>query len=178
MCRVRYDVGVMQQIVVDGYNVIHAGGSEAGPGRSLEAGRDDLLARITSYVAARRVRVTVVFDGAGGMIDADVVVPGKLQVLYSRTGQTADELIVDMLERHTNPREYIVVTNDMADIGRRARAMGASVMRSQDFLRRIDKRESVGDAGKRGDKPRTDANDVDYWLEQFGDRNDNDDVDK
>ena len=169
----------MQQIIVDGYNVVHADASRSSGARALDNDRMRLIDQVVRYVATRDVRVTIVFDGAGRGIGAEVVLPGKVQVLYSRRGQTADELIVSTLERHTNPREYIIVTNDMADIGRRVRQMGASVMRSEDFLSRILKGAIVDDnhAPSR-EKPDAESVDIDYWLREFGETDDNADTDK
>jgi len=162
----------VQKLVVDGYNVIHADAElKRQAAASVEQARRALIGRIEAYLASRQVKITVVFDGAGGMVDADAVVPGRLQVLYSATGQSADDVIVSMLQRHTNPREFIVVTSDMADIGRAVRALGATVMPSAEFLARLEARkgESPGWNARVGEKPEPSDDDVDYWLRQFGD---------
>ena len=130
----------MQKIIVDGYNVIHADAAlRRRLARSMEAAREWLCSNASApYMSSRRdVQVTIVFDGAGGMVDAEALVPGRLQVLYSASGQSADDLIVDTLHAHPNPRQYIVVTSDMADIGRSVRAIGATVMSSAEFLDRL-----------------------------------------
>jgi predicted RNA-binding protein with PIN domain len=167
----------MQKIIVDGYNVIHADPDlvrEAG--RAMESARGALLGRLRAYIASRQVQVTVVFDGAGGMVDAESLVPGRLQVLYSASGQSADEVIVETLRRHPNPREYIVVTSDMADIGRAVRAVGATVMPSAAFLERLATTDEPAQAPPAaGEKPEPSADDVDYWLRRFGETGDQDD---
>jgi predicted RNA-binding protein with PIN domain len=155
----------MQKIIVDGYNVIHADGElRALP---MERARRELLARLRRYLSGKDVQVTVVFDGVGGMEDAEAVIPGRLQVLYSASGQTADEVIVGALHTHPNPREYIVVTGDIADIGRSVAAVGASVMSPADFLERTDARARGAGPRRAPEKPDPDEEDVDYWLELF-----------
>lgn len=167
----------MQKILVDGYNVIHADERfKRAAARELEQARGLLIAAIRSYAASKKARVTLVFDGAGGMTEAETVVPGKLQVLFSGGGQTADELILQILEDSRNPREYIVVTSDMTDIGGRARAMGAKVLGSPEFLKRLQGKPAArgerADGGeKRHDGGETDAESLDYWMDQFGGEN-------
>jgi predicted RNA-binding protein with PIN domain len=161
-------LGAMQKIVIDGYNVIHADPAlrrEASKG--MEGARAALLGRLRVYIADKDVQITVVFDGAGGMVDAESVVPGRLQVLYSASGQSADALIVSTLHEHPNPREYIVVTSDMADIGRAVGAAGAVVMSSPEFLERLDGPRSAATAPAGEEKPHPSEQDVDYWLEKF-----------
>jgi predicted RNA-binding protein with PIN domain len=157
----------VQKIIIDGYNVIYAdpGLQKKLAGGGTERAREGLLARIRAYLEERNVRVTVVFDGRGGLTDAEAIIPGRLQVIYSASGQTADEVIVETLHLAANPREFIVVTSDMADIGRSARAIGAEVMPSAAFLERIKRAKPGKPDAPAAEDPEVD---VDYWLEQFG----------
>ncbi len=159
----------MQKMIVDGYNVLHADPELKRMIRQdLQKARRILVRRLTDYLGDRRVQVTLVFDGRGGLTDVDVEIPGKLQVLYSAAGQTADELIVGMLERSDSPRRFIVVTSDIADIGRTARAMGAGLLSSREFLSRIQPAAPAPDEAADGETP----GDLDYWLKQFGQEED------
>jgi len=159
----------MQKMIVDGYNVLHADPELKRMIRQdLQKARRILVRRLTVYLEDRRVQVTLVFDGRGGLTDVDVEIPGKLQILYSAAGQTADELIVGMLERSDSPRRFIVVTSDMADIGRTARAMGAGLLSSQDFLSRIQPAATPPQEDAGDETP----GDLDYWLKQFGQEED------
>ena len=154
----------MQRFIVDGYNVIHADPELKKTVRfDLQSARRELVQRLKRYLEAKNVRLTVVFDGHGGITDVDVEIPGRLQLVYSPAGETADALILAMLEDSANPRGYVVVTSDMADIGRAARSMGASVLSSDEFLSRIG--PVPPDGGAPGEAEDTD--DVDYWIERF-----------
>jgi predicted RNA-binding protein with PIN domain len=160
----------MQKIIVDGYNVIHADASlKRAVAGGMEVAREALLARLREYLASKAVQITVVFDGAGGLVDAEAPVPGRLQVLYTAAGQSADELIVETLQLHANPRQFIVVTSDMSDIGRAAGAVGATVMSSPEFLDRLSARPAAAEPHAGSEKPRPSEEDVGYWLERFGD---------
>jgi predicted RNA-binding protein with PIN domain len=169
----------MQKIIIDGYNLIHADPAlRRLAARGMEEARVGLLERLRLYLEAKRVQITVVFDGAGGMIDADPVIPGRLQVLYSAGGQTADEVIRTVLHGHPNPRQYIVITSDMADIGRSVGAVGATVMGSAEFLQRLSALGTDGAAPPTeatGEKPDPSEPDVEFWLRKFGENGDRDD---
>jgi predicted RNA-binding protein with PIN domain len=152
-------------MIIDGYNVIHADERLKKVARGdLQGARRELIRRLAAYLETKSLQMTLVFDGRGGLTDVDVEIPGKLQVLFSSDGQTADDLIVGMLEASANPRKYIVVTSDMADIGRAACAMGAIVLSSSRFLGRIEPKSNA-DTGEPGDDG---VEGVDYWLKKFG----------
>jgi predicted RNA-binding protein with PIN domain len=160
-------MGKGQRILIDGYNLIYADEAlrrllERGP----EAARTELVARLERYAEQKEMRITVVFDGTGRMLDATPVLPGKLQTVFSRGDQSADELIVSMLEDASNPREFMVVTSDNEDIGRTARALGATVLPSQAFLERLSARTRRAPSIE--EKPDPFDDDVDYWLRKFG----------
>jgi predicted RNA-binding protein with PIN domain len=163
----------MHNMIIDGYNVIHADDTlKRIVERDLRQARRELIGRIARYLGKRKLRITLVFDGHGGITDVDVAVPGRLQVLFSRSGQTADDLILDTLRNAPNARAFTVVTSDMADIGREARALGAEVVSSAEFLGRMrDKPPPPARGGAKPDSP----GDIDYWLEQFRKRKDPDD---
>jgi predicted RNA-binding protein with PIN domain len=163
----------MQKMIVDGYNVIHADPDlKRTMQKDPQGARRALIRRLAKYLENKSVQLSVVFDGHGGITDVDVEIPGKLQILFSPEGQSADELILEIMEASSHPRRYIVVTSDVADIGRAAGALGAEVVASQEFLSRIRPHE------RRNGHDAVDAvaDDVDYWLERFGeDRNDRED---
>jgi len=165
----------MQKILIDGYNVIHADEQlKKTAARQLEKARGALIEMIRAYAGRKKMQVTLVFDGAGGLTDTESIVPGKFQVLFSSRGQTADDLILKALRDSKNPREYIVVTSDMTDIGHSARGMGAKVLGSLEFLKRIKsgyKTRGAQDSGAGEGRQGPDADELDYWMDKFGGKN-------
>jgi predicted RNA-binding protein with PIN domain len=161
-------MGQPQRIIIDGYNIIYTDESLRRTAcKDLERARDQLVFKLKEYLQGRRLRVTLVFDGRGGIAEASTVIPTKLEVIFSAGGQTADELIVSTLERSSNARAFIVVTSDMADIGRTAKKLGCEVIGSKRFLDRI----SQGAPAKRnppGEEGGGDYGDTDFWLRKFG----------
>jgi predicted RNA-binding protein with PIN domain len=156
----------MQKMIIDGYNVIYADGQlKTTAKRDLLEARRTLIGWLSRYLERKNLQISLVFDGHGGITDVDIEIPGKLQVLFSSAGQSADEIILEILDASSNPRQYIVVTSDMADIGRAARSMGAEIIASKAFLSRVRGRDSnVGSGPPEGDA----IDDLDYWLEKFG----------
>lgn len=159
----------VQRIIIDGYNVVHADPQLSRmAAKDLERAREKLLDRLRSYVASRHTRVSVVFDGKGMLADAAAVLPGKLQVLFSPEGQSADELILSTLERSRHPKSYIVVTSDMADIGRAARRLGCQVVSSDEFLKRLSEAETAPERSQTsGDASTVNPDSTEYWLRKF-----------
>ncbi len=155
-----------QKIIIDGYNLMYADRRIRRILKGdLEKARHEVIEMIKGYLHAKKVQVTVVFDGRGGMMQAEAVVPGRLQMIFSSSFRSADDLIISTLEKAANPRSYIVVTSDRADIGRTAGKMGARVISSQEFLERLKSGAKGGDGG--GEKPDPSEQDVDYWLDKF-----------
>jgi len=156
-----------QKMLLDGYNVIHADAAlKRHAEKDMNRARLELIDRLKIYLKDKEVRMTLVFDGQGGITDVEMILPAKLQVMYSPFGQTADELILSSLRASANPREYIVVTSDAMDIGREARSLGAEVLSSGEFLKRIAKNAAESLNG-RAEKPLPNEDDMDFWLRVF-----------
>jgi predicted RNA-binding protein with PIN domain len=99
-------------IIVDGYNLIRQSDLLRLQERiSLEAGRKALLRMLAGYRRARGHRITVVFDGwAGGSPTEERDLAGGVEIIYSRLGEKADEVIKRMVEKAGE--ETLVVTSD------------------------------------------------------------------
>jgi len=155
-----------QRIIIDGYNVVFTDTALRRIAvKDRARAREALVTKVRSYISDRDVQVTIVFDGRGSYLDAEAVMPGRLQIVYSAEGQTADEVIVSTVQGSQSPQSYIVVTSDMADIGRTARALGCNVIGSKHFLDRMD--ESARGEGDREEPEADEMNDTDYWLRKF-----------
>ncbi len=156
-----------QKVIIDGYNVIYTDEElKQLASHDLNHSRNALLERLKMYLEDKDLRVTLVFDGQGGLTDAESVLPEKLQILFSSFDQSADDLIIRTLRDSPNPREFLVVTSDVTDIGRSASAMGAQVITSQDFIRRISKR-AADNLASQDEKPKPTEDDTEFWLEKF-----------
>lgn len=105
------------RILVDGYSLLH-NWPELAPGqpRHSAAARDELIRILTLYRDAIATPLTIVFDGA----NAPHGTPPphstpQLEILYSRAGQTADDIIERVACRMREYGEVLVVTEDYAE---------------------------------------------------------------
>ncbi|HEY3860611.1 MAG TPA: NYN domain-containing protein [Verrucomicrobiae bacterium] len=104
------------RILVDGYSLLH-NWPELAPGRprySMEA-RDELIRILTLYRDASDTPITIVFDGAGKAPATAFPSTPDLEILYSRGGQTADQIIERVAARMSEFGEILAVTNDYAE---------------------------------------------------------------
>ncbi|GGJ85063.1 RNA-binding protein [Pilimelia anulata] len=94
-------------LVVDGYNVTKRGYGEL----SLERQRQRLITGLTGLAARTRAEVTLVFDGAD-RVPGLATPPRGVRVLFSRKGETADELIRRLVRAEPAGRPVVVVSSD------------------------------------------------------------------
>jgi len=104
----------LTRILVDGYSLLHSWSAVA-PGklRHSEAARDELARMLTRYYDLTGTPITVFFDGSGPKGGPPAKSPRReVEVLYSRGGQTADQMIERTVHRLLPFGEVLVVTND------------------------------------------------------------------
>jgi len=116
---------------VDGYNVTKRGFSEM----SLEQQRQRLIAGLGGIAAQTGDEVTVVFDGAERVLGLPPP-PRGVRVLFSRKGETADELIRQLVRAEPPGRPLIVVSSDR-EVADGVRRHGAYPMDADALLRRL-----------------------------------------
>ncbi|MBC8003224.1 MAG: NYN domain-containing protein [Opitutaceae bacterium] len=105
------------RILVDGYSLLHSW-PELAPGKPRHslAARDELIHRLTLYRDTAGTPITIVFDGGGAPVGTPKAVSTpELEVLYSRAGQTADDIIERVAHRMRDYGEVLAVTDDHAE---------------------------------------------------------------
>lgn len=132
----------VRHIIVDGYNVIRADEHlYAIERQSLERAREVLAQTLGSSPRLARDHVVVVFDGRKGLrttVHSQRL--GRVTLLYSAMGQTADDVIVQQAERLAPHGEVIVVTNDI-EVRENCRAAGCTVTGSENLLAQMPGRQ-------------------------------------
>jgi len=122
---------------VDGYSLLHSW-PELAPGkpRHSAVAREELINRLTQYHDASGTPITIIFDGASGPVVEFPSTP-EVEIIYSRAGQTADQIIERVSHRLGSYGEVLVVTDDLAerDTVSSAGAMTSSCM---NFIKTID----------------------------------------
>src|SRR5882672_3552845 len=105
------------RILVDGFSLLHSWPELAsGKPRHSSAAREELISRLTQYHDACGTPLTIVFDGADAKPEMDQTPSTpEVEILYSRTGQTADQIIERAAYRLKSYGEVLVVTDDLAE---------------------------------------------------------------
>jgi predicted RNA-binding protein with PIN domain len=127
------------RILVDGYSLLH-NWPELAPGapRHSERARDELVQVLTKYHDATGEPVTVFFDGSGAPPDAPKNESSRnVEVLFSRAGQTADDMIERAAHRFQKYGEVLVVTDDIVERNV-AGGFGSSTASCTNFIRMIE----------------------------------------
>jgi predicted RNA-binding protein with PIN domain len=121
-------------LVVDGYNVTKTGY----PTMPLEKQRLRLLGGLAGLAAQSGAEITCVFDGAELSAPVLLAPPRGVRVLFSKPGQTADELIRRLVRAEPPGRPVVVVSADREVADGVARA-GARPVASTLLLRRLSR---------------------------------------
>ncbi len=121
------------RIIIDGYNLIRQSDRlRAHDRRSLEAGRNALIQLLIPFRRERQHGITVVFDAwdAGGPVEERDRQSG-IDIIYSRRGRKADDVIKEIIARGTG-EETLVVTSDR-EVADYVTRRGATVVPSPAF---------------------------------------------
>src|SRR5262245_1633739 len=105
------------RILVDGYSLLH-NWPEIAPGkpRHSAAAREELISLLTQYHDACRTPLTIIFDGSSEVTGpTGVRSTPEVEVLFTRSGQTADQLIERAVHRLSDFGEVLVVTDDFKE---------------------------------------------------------------
>ncbi|MBL7256486.1 NYN domain-containing protein [Paractinoplanes lichenicola] len=120
-------------LIVDGYNVTKRGFAEM----SLEQQRKRLITGLGGIAAQTGDEVTVVFDGAE-RVHGLPPAPRGVRVLFSRKGDTADELIRQLVRGEPAGRPLVVISSDR-EVADGVRRHGAYPMGADSLLRRLSR---------------------------------------
>jgi predicted RNA-binding protein with PIN domain len=120
-------------LVVDGYNVTKRGFGEI----SLEQQRSRLVSGLGGLAAQTGAEVTVAFDGAERVVGLPPA-PRGVRVLFSRKGQTADELIRRLVRAEPAGRPVVVISSDR-EVADGVRRQGAYPLGADALLRRLSR---------------------------------------
>jgi predicted RNA-binding protein with PIN domain/protein-tyrosine-phosphatase len=118
-------------LVVDGYNVTKRGFGDI----PLEQQRNRLVKELSGLAAQTGAEVTVAFDGAD-RVHGLPAGPRTVRVLFSRKGQTADDLIRRLVRAEPDGRPVVVVSSDR-EVADSVRRSGAYPTSADALLRRL-----------------------------------------
>lgn len=121
--------------IIDGYNLLF---KITAPYKDLREKREKILAYLQETLS--HVSLTVVFEGMHRKEEENgFQYIGKVKVIFTPKGQTADEYITDFLELSSSPSEYTVVTSDRT-LASHCRSLEAKTLEIPEFLHWMEKK--------------------------------------
>ena len=119
-------------ILIDGYNLIRQSDElRRYERKSLEAGRKALIAKLIEYGKKKNHQITVVFDGVqNGWADEGRDREGKINIIYSRHGEKADDVIKRMT---AHIGEDIIIVSSDREISSYVTRLGKTSLPSVEF---------------------------------------------
>jgi predicted RNA-binding protein with PIN domain len=140
-------------LLVDGHSVIFAWPDLAEiHRRNTASARENLVRRLTGLQDSTAWEVAVVFDGRGAKASSDSV-PHGIAVFYSKSGQTADEIIERLAAKYAASCEVTVATDDNME-RTTVEALGGMSISTDQLLAEIDSagsalRDRIQNIGKK-----------------------------
>ncbi len=132
------------------------------------SGRDGLVVRLLAFQRVTRARIHLVFDGNPDETPTDIAVNPKFTIHFPGAGQSADDIIRDMVARQTDRRRFFVVSSDRA-IRELAKKKGLEAVTSDVFAREL--KTAIKEGKKRRElEKRTEAPtelEIGLWDEVF-----------
>ena len=127
--------------------------------------RKSLLEETARFAAAKKVRVSVVFDGAPEANFPDNSSYKGVKIFYSARSSNADERIKAFVEKSKERRTLFVVTDDrqLSDYVRRC---GAPVIRCRDFREQINAFTESQFVSEKDEAIKSDE--LAAWMRYFG----------
>ena len=124
-------------LLIDGYNLLHIAHSLTRLNSTqLRQERDRLIDQLSAYQKLKPSAMTLVFDGwLGGWTTEQREIRRGIEVIYSRLGEKADEVIKRLIREKGSGA--VVITSDR-DISRLAERMDAAVIPSEQFQEKLE----------------------------------------
>ena len=157
--------------LIDGHNLIGQL-----PDLSLDDPHDEakLVERLKSFMAHRRKRCTVVFDGGLPGGPSRNLSTGSVRVIFAHSNTTADRIIMERLRNTRDARAWTVVTADREIIAVAERCH-ARIQSPADFAREMQAAHTAP-VPKDDPDPHLSPQDVQEWLRLFGAQGEDDDT--
>jgi uncharacterized protein len=127
----------ISSIIIDGYNLI---GIQY---QNLRKEREELIQKLITYRKLKGHEITVVFDGwKSGSQHQEQIFAGGVRIIYSRLGDKADKVIMQILQQER--KEWIVITSDR-EIMNHAWKNSSVPVPSDQFMSRLEQAEADND---------------------------------
>jgi len=133
-----------EYLIVDGYNIINNWPILVElKNDNLELARDKLIEMLQNYQGVQDINIIIVFDAHLSSAKMRTTSnQGRVQILYTKAGETADALIERMISEIPARSKITVVTNDWNE-QRIILGKGALRMTSRELMHRLTATEEI-----------------------------------
>ena len=127
-----------------------------------------LVFKLRSFAARTGKKVTVVFDGGiPGGVSKTLSTSRVTAKFAAAEHMTADQVLVRMIRKVKNPRDYCLVSSDR-EISDAARTLGMDCLTAAEFNRLLTPEQSDdGEALDKDENPQLSPQEVEAWLAIF-----------
>lgn len=154
--------------LIDGNNVIGRRGKGYEDWFHDKPGaRRQFLKDLARLARVKKLRLTVVFDGAPDPSFPDGASYRGVKVFYARQGSDADTRIVEMAEAERNKKNLTIVTSDRK-LSDRVRVCGVQVMRAGEFQQLLDEAAASALSSPNPDTASVKKEEMEDWMRYFG----------
>ena len=122
----------MASTIIDGYNVLHASRWLSSSWKGVDRRRFCML--LAQLAKHRGDNITVVFDALPSDPGSAFPASATLEVIYSGHNRTADDVIIQMVNSSSGPRDLTVVSSDR-QIRSAAKRRGCKLVRAGEFIK-------------------------------------------
>lgn len=150
--------------LIDGNNVM---AQRVGWHKDKSAARRGLMDELAEFIQTKKVRVSVVFDGAPEEFFADGSSYKGVKIFYAKQNSNADERIKRFVESSKERRTLIVVTSDrkLADYCHRC---GAQIVRSGNFRQMMEEARQKNQNNEKSPNEGVKKDELKSWMRYFG----------
>jgi len=154
--------------IIDGYNFLHAvpkfrQNLEFG----LEFARTTLISFVRSYQSAKRVKITLVFDGDElDHINIPFQTNRWLKIIFSRPPEKADPLIKRLIQATKNKKSLISVSSDN-DLVMFSKSLGVPAISPKEFYDLASSHPNEEQLGSKYNS-HVSEQELEEWLKLFG----------
>lgn len=135
-----------EHILVDGYSILYQWKElDSLRQRNLATARQVLIKVLTHFHDYRGGKLSVVFDGRS-LPKGGEAIRTNIEVIFSRTGESADAVIERIVGTSPNPSSFLVATDDFAE-QTTVESLGAHTLSADGFHSMIEaEMEGLNDA--------------------------------
>lgn len=151
----------MLTYLIDGNNVLRANPEwEKVFKENPENAKDYFVQKVVDYFKDKKNQATIFFDGFN-FFHSFSKVSNNVSIKHAKN-KTADETILITIEKSKNPKNLVIVTNDIP-LSKKAKLYQCRLISSSEFINMLT---STNTGSK--DKPdELSKSDIDYWLRIF-----------